>query len=253
MGKPEKDSGTWLMTYGDLVTLLLVFFVLLYTMTPGVEEQAFNSFISYFQQHSGFFPDNSSLTTDLQNNPNPEQVDDFLEENLERWQAMAEFEETAADMEGVELEVTNEGFLITLSDSVAFTSGSSDLLPEAQSILMEVAKTLVDGMWDIEVQGHTDNIPINSGSIHQTNWHLGAARSVSVLQYLQEKAELEPGYFKATSYGEYNPIASNETPEGRRANRRVEIYLKDREIDEVKDLSDEFVIETSLKDIVREE
>ena len=79
MGKPKEDSGTWLMTYGDLVTLLLVFFVLLYTMTPGVEEQAFNSFISYFQQHSGFFPDNSSLTTDLQNNPNPEQVDEFLE------------------------------------------------------------------------------------------------------------------------------------------------------------------------------
>lgn len=253
MGKPEKDSGTWLMTYGDLVTLLLVFFVLLYTMTPGVEEQAFNSFISYFQQHSGFFPDNSSLTTDLQNNPNPEQVDDFLEENMERWQAMAEFEETAADMEGVELEVTNEGFLITLSDSVAFMSGSSDLLSEAEDILTEVAKTLVDGLWDIEVQGHTDNVPINGGSIHQTNWHLGAARSVSVLQFLQDKAELEPGYFKATSFGEHKPVATNETTEGRRANRRVEIYLKDREIDEVKDLSEEFVIETSLTDIQRED
>ena len=60
-------------------------------MTPGVEEQVFNSFISYFQQHSGFLPENSSITTDLQNNPNPEQVDEFLIENMERWQAMAEF------------------------------------------------------------------------------------------------------------------------------------------------------------------
>lgn len=246
MGKPKEDSGTWLMTYGDLVTLLLVFFVLLYTMTPGVEEQAFNSFISYFQQHSGFFPDNSSLTTDLQNNPNPEQVDEFLEEQMERWQAMAEFAENAAQMEGVEIEATKEGFLITLDDSVAFRSGSSDLLDSAKEILDEVAKSIDNNRWEVEVQGHTDNIPISGGNIHQTNWHLGAARSVSVLQYLQSLANLNPQDFKATSYGEYRPVAENTTPEGRRKNRRVEIYLKDKKNKSVADNMDVVTIETSL-------
>lgn len=195
MGKPKEDSGTWLMTYGDLVTLLLVFFVLLYTMTPGVEEQAFNSFISYFQQHSGFFPDNSSLTTNLQNNPNPEQVDDFLQENMEKWQAMAEFVENTADMEGVEIEITEEGFLITLADSVSFLSGSSDLLPDAQEILNEVAGSVNNERWEIEVQGHTDNVPI-SGRVYQTNWHLGAARAVSVLNISSRKQTLDRHYFK---------------------------------------------------------
>ncbi len=227
MGKPKEDSGTWLMTYGDLVTLLLVFFVLLYTMTPGVEEQAFNSFISYFQQHSGFFPDNSSLTTDLQNNPNPEQVEEFLEEQMERWQAMAEFVDSIAEMEGVDIEATEEGFVITLNDSVAFNSGSSELLPGAKEILDEVSKTILDGRWEVEVQGHTDNIPVSGGSVHQTNWHLGAARAVSVLQYLQDTSDLKPELFKATSYGEHRPVASNNTANGRRANRRVEVYLKD--------------------------
>lgn len=250
MGKPKEDSGTWLMTYGDLVTLLLVFFVLLYTMTPGVEEQAFNAFISYFQKHSGFFPENSSITTDLQNNVNPEQADDFMEEQMERWQAMAEFVENTANMEGVEIESTNEGFLITLDDSVAFTSGSSDLLPEARTILAEVAKSVESGQWEIEVQGHTDNIPISGGSIHQTNWHLGAARAVSVLQYIQGQAELEPGFFKATSFGEFRPVADNGTPDGRRANRRVEIYLKDKTIDIVREPEAELVtVETSLSEL----
>ena len=175
MGKPKEDSGTWLMTYGDLMTLLLVFFVLLYTMTPGVEERVFNSFISYFQQHSGFFPDNNSLTTDLQNNPNPEQVDDFLVENMERWQVMAEFVENTKETEGVDVESIDDGFLITLADSVAFMSGSSELLPQAKNILNGVATSIGDDYWEIEVQGHTDNVPIARGGIYQTNWHLGAA------------------------------------------------------------------------------
>ena len=161
-GKPKEDSGTWLMTYGDLMTLLLVFFVLLYTMTPGVEERVFNSFISYFQQHSGFL-DNNSLTTDLQNNPNPEQVDDFLVENMERWQVMAEFVENTKETEGVDVESIDDGFLITLADSVAFMSGSSELLPQAKNILNGIATSIGDDYWEIEVQGHTDNVPIARG------------------------------------------------------------------------------------------
>jgi chemotaxis protein MotB len=250
MGKPKEDSGTWLMTYGDLMTLLLVFFVLLYTMTPGVEEQVFNSFISYFQQHSGFLPENSSITTDLQNNPNPEQVDEFLIENMERWQAMAEFIENTKETDGVGVEATKEGFLIILADSVAFLSGSSDLLPEAKKILNNVASSIGNDHWEIEVQGHTDNVPIAKGGFYQTNWHLGAARSVSVLQYIQEKANLKPELFQATSFGEHRPISTNETPEGRRANRRVEIYLKDKTIEISKDEDSEAVtFETSFNKI----
>ncbi len=231
MGKPKEDSGTWLMTYGDLMTLLLVFFVLLYTMTPGVEEQAFNSFITYFQQHSGFLPDNSSVTTDLQNNPNPEQVDEIVLEQMERWQNMSELiENITANMYGLDIEVIDDGLLITLADSVSFLSGSSSLLPQAEKILDEVTDLFTDGNWDIEVQGHTDNVPVSSDGIHQTNWHLGAARAVSVLQYLQDKTPLNPTYFKATSFGEHRPVATNNTPEGRRSNRRVEIYLKDQTV-----------------------
>ena len=229
MGKPKEDSGTWLMTYGDMVTLLLVFFVLLYTMTPGVEEEAFNAFISFFQKSSGMMPEKSGVTSNMQNNINPEQPEDYMDEQMEKWQALASFAESTAGIDGVTLEATDSGFMITLSDSVAFKSGSSTLLDGAEQILDEIAESINSGFWEIEVQGHTDNVPISGGSMHQTNWHLGAARAVSVVQYMQQNSEVSPKDFKASSFGEFRPVQDNRTPEGRQANRRVEIYLHDKE------------------------
>lgn len=224
MGKPKEDSGTWLMTYGDLVTLLLVFFVLLYTMTPGVEEESFNAFLSYFQKNASFFSYNTSVNNNLENNLNSAQTNSLLQERLEKWEEMAEFAEHIALIEGVKIEATADGFLVTMNDSVAFESGSSELLPEARNILDRVAHSITNGHWLIEVQGHTDNVPI-SGGIYQTNWHLGAARAVSVVQYLQSHSNIPPQNFKASSFGEFKPVADNNTAEGRRQNRRVEIYL----------------------------
>lgn len=228
MGKPKEDSGTWLMTYGDMVTLLLVFFVLLYTMTPGVEEEAFTAFIQFFQKSSGVMEANNAVSSQLQNNINPEQPEDLMEEQMEKWQVMASFAESTSGLEGVTMEASEGGFIITLNDSVAFPSGSSQLLGSAKEILDEMAESINSGIWEIEVQGHTDNIPISGGSVHQTNWHLGAARAVSVVQYMQTSSDISPEDFKASSYGEFRPIANNKTVEGRRANRRVEIHLQEK-------------------------
>lgn len=227
MGKSEGNSENWLVTYSDLVTLLLVFFVLLYTLTPGVEETAFDSFISYFQKSSGFFDDANMSNQNFQTTDN-EEMQELMDEQEQRWESFSDFLEEYDLSTEVEIKMMSDGVKITLSDSLTFESGSSELLPKAKMILQKVAETMGDWVEEIEVQGHTDNVPIASDSFYRTNWHLGAARSVSVVQFLQGKAGIEPEHYKASSFGEYRPVAKNNTPDDRRKNRRVEIYLKDR-------------------------
>jgi chemotaxis protein MotB len=122
----------------------------------------------------------------------------------------------------------SDGIKITLSDSLTFESGSSELLPKAKEVLEKVAEMMTPKVEEIEVQGHTDDVPIARDSYYRTNWHLGAARAVSVVQYLHKSSDLDPSRFKATSFGEYRPVVPNDTPEGRLRNRRVEIYLRDK-------------------------
>lgn len=228
MGKSEGGSETWLMTYSDMVTLLMVFFIVLYTMTPGVEDRAFNSFISYFQKNTGFFDDMSLNSESMENKDvQVEETQTMVDEAFEQWMAFADFlKEHELDSE-VSVELLSDGVLITLSDSLTFESGSSVLLPEAKQVLKEVSKVLSERVKVIEVQGHTDNVPISGNSRFNTNWHLGAARAVTVVQELQQVASVPPDRFVATSYGEYKPVADNADSEGRRKNRRVEIYLRD--------------------------
>ncbi|MEX0722414.1 MAG: flagellar motor protein MotB [Gracilimonas sp.] len=227
MAKSKRNSGNWLITYGDLMTLLLVFFVLLYTLTPSIDESVFKDFISHFQNNSGFFDAHNIKTEDFEVPTDSLDMEDLLEERVEYWQAFADVLENYEFSSEVDIEVSTSGVKITLSDSLTFESGSSELLPNAMIILKDVAEKIDENVIEIEVQGHTDNVPIRGNSIHKTNWHLGAARSVSVVQFLQENSEIIPSNFKASSFGEYDPIADNETETGRRKNRRVEIYLRD--------------------------
>lgn len=227
MGKSKGSSGNWLMTYGDLMTLLLVFFVLLYTLTPSVNEGVFKDFISHFQKSSGFFDAQNLNSEEYEVPADSLDFEEMLDERVEYWQAFADVLEEYEFSSEVDIEISSSGVKITLSDSLTFESGSSELLGDAEIVLQDVASHIDESVIEIEVQGHTDNVPISGNSRYKTNWHLGAARSVSVVQFLQVNSKIDPKNFKASSFGEYNPVAENETETGRRKNRRVEIYLRD--------------------------
>lgn len=228
MGKPKRDTGNWLVTYGDLMTLLLVFFVLMYTLTPSIEEGVFKDFIEYFQSSPGFFDAENVNSAEFDVPSDAEELEEMLEERIEHWQALADFFEKSEFSSEVNVEISSSGVKITLSDSLTFESGSSELLPNAAIVLSKVANNIDNQILEIEVQGHTDNMPIKNISIHKTNWHLGAARAVSVVEFLQGNSVVDSDRFKASSFGEYSPVAENDTETGRRKNRRVEIYLRDQ-------------------------
>lgn len=220
MGKPKRNTGNWLVTYSDLVTLLLVFFVLLFMLTPGVDESTFDNFISYFQKSIGIIENSSTLDNSTSSR------ETYQVEIMEKWNQVEQFLEQYNLSSQVDIERIPEGVKITLNDSLTFNSGSAELLPLAKMVLEEISEVFDDEIGETDVQGHTDTVQIREGSPYKTNWHLGAARSASVLLFIQERTSLDPGIFKATSHSEYKPVATNTTEEGRRQNRRVEIYVR---------------------------
>ena len=224
MGRSKKNSGNWLMTYSDMVTLLLVFFVVLYMLTPGVDMDVLQEFLQRFQGGTGVLDQHETVMSESARDRDDR--DDLLEERLVRWQELIDYIEEQQLENHFEIDLIPEGIRITLSESVTFNSGSSELLPEAQNILSYTADLFTEDIYEIEVQGHTDNVPLMESAYYRSNWELGASRAISVVRFVKDVSGLIPEIFKASSYGEYRPVDTNQTPDGRRANRRVEIYVR---------------------------
>jgi chemotaxis protein MotB len=140
---------------------------------------------------------------------------------------MSELEQEIADKQ-VQVEQIRDQLRVEMIDEVLFDSGESELKPEGVAILIKVANVLrkTQGR-SIEVQGHTDNVPIRGAlaARYPTNWELSAARATNVVRVLQDEAGVAPAVLSAAARSEYQPRASNDTEEGRRQNRRIEILL----------------------------
>lgn len=131
----------------------------------------------------------------------------------------------------VKIDMADRGLVITFVAEVLFDSGKAKIKSEGERILDKVARVLrEEGIEnDVGIEGHTDNEPIKYSG-WKSNWELSTARATSVLHYFVNNGGLEPDRLSATGYGEYRPVASNETPEGRQKNRRVEVIIKPEEI-----------------------
>ena len=117
-------------------------------------------------------------------------------------------------------------------DKILFDSGSADIKASGRKVLLRLGKLLNDFKErDLRIEGHTDNVPIKEDlrPIWATNWELSTARATAVARYLQDAAKVDPARLVAAGYGEYRPVASNDKPETRALNRRIEIVLVARE------------------------
>ncbi len=128
----------------------------------------------------------------------------------------------------IKLEEIEGKLKVTLVDKILFDTGKVEIAKRGKEVLLELADTLRENKdQNIVVEGHTDDVPIGLVLIEKypTNWELSAARAVGVVRFLQEKGWLEPERLSAVGYSYYKPVASNDTAEGRRQNRRIEIIL----------------------------
>lgn len=231
MAKKEIKTDGWLATYADTVTLLLTFFVLLYSLST-IDSQKFQQIavamqsafsgkadrsILEFNSSSGDVPivGKPQLTVeDAQENENLEILEDVLTYIKEN------------DLENdVQIYEDEKGLNIQMKDSVLFDTGKAELRPESKAVLDKVSDLIAKVDNKIIIEGHTDNVPINTPTM-PNNWHLSSERALSVLDYfLENKKILNPQRLSPQGCGEYRPIAKNDTDEGRAKNRRVNIIV----------------------------
>lgn len=239
--KPKSsDAGegaNWMDTYGDLVTLLLCFFVLLFA-SSSTDAAKWEALVGAF----------SGTTVTAISQMNPDSVMQDAIETMPRTSETPEEVDSAAAAEGntmelyenvkayinendvnAEIEADMEGYKVTMrfADNVLFDSGKADLRPEAYELLDHFISAVSPSMKlieVIEVEGHTDDVPISGGEF-RNNWVLSAARSVTVVEYLLTSDEIDVYKVKPTSFGEYHPIDESNTDEARAKNRRVDFII----------------------------
>ncbi|MGA2569263.1 MAG: flagellar motor protein MotB [Terracidiphilus sp.] len=232
----------WLISYSDFMTLLFAFFVVLFAATyrdNQVVRKLSRAIHNGFQTLGAFSADESGSggpysTTTLQADDNTSRVqNDRTPDNPASAGSVQDMLQLRRQLEaaiGKELEnheivlqVTPEGFVISLKELGFFDSGRADLLPGAGQKIERIARVLERPGLEIRVEGHSDNQPIHSGQ-YRSNWELSTARAMTVLQLLVSDG-FDPRRLSASGYGEYRPIADNATPAGRRMNRRVDLVV----------------------------
>ncbi|MBZ2173867.1 OmpA family protein [Schnuerera sp. xch1] len=223
----QGSSDNWLTTYGDMMTLLLCFFVLLFTFSE-IDAQKFRSIMSSFQDGSGVLEGGTGL--DLEENLNSSDVsDEKLEEDMELLKNLLEeyAESTGLDTE-ISVSIEERGLIIRFMDRVLFDPGKADLKPESIEILNSIAEILnMDAFKErlIKVEGHADTTPVTYSEKIPTNWELSAFRATNVLRYLVEEESVNGKRISSSGYSYYRPIAPNDTKENKAKNRRVDIVI----------------------------
>ena len=223
--KQEESKGgspEWLTTYSDLVTLLLCFFVLLYSFS-SVDAEKFQQIMASFQGGAGVLNGGTSMDFPI------EFTEDDLEAELVKLlKDLEDYADTLGLNEEITFKVEERGLVVRFMDNVLFDSGKADLKPESIEILHSVAEILnreefVDR--HIKVEGHTDTDPIVRSSKYPTNWELSSARATNVLRQLVEVEKIDGNRISSSGYSFYRPIVPNDTPDNKARNRRVDIVI----------------------------
>ena len=127
----------------------------------------------------------------------------------------------------VSIQMGHDGLVISLREAGFFNSGSATPHPETLATMRQVALTLSKTPYDLRIEGHTDNIPIRTAEF-DSNWELSTARATGIARILLGLNAMPPNRLSAAGYAEFHPVASNETPEGRAENRRVDLVVSPR-------------------------
>ena len=232
----EHIDESWLVPYADILTLLLALFIVLFASSTADEakmEQMAAVFNQIFDGGASFLENNAVIP-----NPNgsPDSLPTSASKYLDDQKSLQEIQGRVDEFIAVnELEsqfdtkMTDEGLLITIRDSVLFAPGLATVKQEYLDIANELSQILLfDPPRNVVITGHTDNVPMNTAEF-ASNWELSVMRAVNFMKIVVAgNPELDSKHFSVKGFGEYSPIASNDSAEGRAKNRRVEVLVQPR-------------------------
>ncbi|TCT16431.1 chemotaxis protein MotB [Natranaerovirga pectinivora] len=241
--EPSKaGSPAWMSTYGDMVTLLLCFFVLLFAMST-IDITKFKAIINSFDNNIDLMPGGQAIEVgelitsgisqldilgfylEQSDGEDFQDFDNRLENAREIANDIGEYLDEQNISDRVEITYSAQYIQLSLEGAILFDSGKAELKPDGAElidIIGNVLKRYEDN--EIAIEGHTDNVPMNTIQF-PSNWHLSSARAITVANFLMTHKEFSPEKLFAVGYGEYRPIDDNSTVQGRAKNRRVEIKI----------------------------
>lgn len=191
-GKDKIEIGrpapTWMLTYSDLMTQVLIFFVMMFALASAMNEMQLIRLRKKLEAY-------------------------VVENQLENY---------------IGLGIDEKGLVISLREKLMFDSGRAEIYQEAKDILKDITKEIGDVPNNTRIEGHTDNVPIGPElqSKFPTNWELSTARATNVTRYLLETLNFPPKRISSAGYGEYQPVVDNDTEEHKAMNRRVDIVVQ---------------------------
>ena len=228
----EHIDESWLVPYADILTLLLALFIVLFASSSidagkfremgNVFNQVFSSGTGIMEYPSASEVQNPKTGTGGSNGKSEKEGLSNIQNKVNT------YIQSKKMTDKVSTSLTDEGLLVTMRDNVLFDPGVAEVRDSDKSVAREIAKLLImDPPRSIVISGYTDNVPINTAQF-KSNWDLSVMRAVNFMKILLENDKLKPEWFSAKGYGEFKPVASNKTAEGRAKNRRVEILIMPR-------------------------
>lgn len=235
----EHVDESWLIPYADILTLLLALFIVLFASSQ-VDSQKFQQLMQSFSKALnggvGFieYMNPSSNTTQEVTVDIPPPPSDILDANemelrerdlTQLKQDIDQYIQENNLSAQIETQISKNELMIVIRDHALFDSGSAAVKQESRKLGASLSQLLVKyKQFEVMVAGHTDNQPIRNGKF-SSNWDLSTERALNFMQVLMQNKELNPAKFRAVGFGEYRPIDTNTTPQGRAKNRRVEVSI----------------------------
>ena len=226
---PPPSAPLYMATYGDMVTLVLCFFVLLFAMS-SVDAQKFQKALISLRGSLGVLK--GGVTTEESRQPNRSGEEGRDAGSAPRFEMdtrhVAHTINSYLRAEGLEksiqVSINQRGVAVSISDQFLFASGSAELRPEGQRALYKIAVLVRDKVPAVAVEGHTDAVPL-TGGLYRSNWGLSSMRAAVVADYLETAGEIDPLKLQAVGFASYQPIVPNDSPEHRALNRRVDLVF----------------------------
>lgn len=252
----ESEEGgmeRWLLSYADFITLLMVFFILMYALSK-VDVAKYNAIaqsLSVVLTGSSIEPPDKSgpslingesgqesqgTNKDLIDTAQLEAVQKQIQDYVSKQQVSSPNQPAGSPPtklgDYVEIMEEERGLVVSIKDTLLFSSASAELNPQARDIIKKLAQSLVMVPNYIRIEGHTDNIPINTARF-PSNWELSVMRACNVMHVFQDEAGISPERLSAVGYGEYRPRVPNTSPDNQAINRRVDIVILKKDYDKI--------------------